>query len=178
MAKPQQAICLILPSGLVYLLKGGGDDFAEVRLPFFLLENGLDRFLGLEGVVAEVDEGVHRIADEAISCVGREGFCFAFDLVAHFDDEALRGLFTDAGDFAEEADVGRGDSAVEGVDFEVADDGEGRFGTDAREGDERFKEIALFFGEEGVEGVRVFADDLREEELQCFAEFGKARVSA
>lgn len=134
--------------------------------------------MGLEGVVAEVDEGVHRIADEAISGVGGEGFCFAFDLVAHFDDEALGGLFADAGDFAEEADVGRGDGAVEGVDLKVADDGEGRFRADAREGDEGFKEVAFFFGEEGIEGIGVFADDLREEELQCFAEFGKARVSA
>lgn len=115
-----------------------------------------------------MQEGIDGVSEDAATGADGESaegdFSFAFEFVAHLDDESFRAFLADAGEFAEEAGVVRGDGALKGADFHVANDPGGCFGADAGDGEEDLKEIALFFEKKSVEMMRIFSNDVGEGE--------------
>ncbi len=125
-----------------------------------LASGGLDGALGDGAGVAEVDEGGEGVvAGGAVvggGCGGRGGH--VVELVFEFEDDALGGLFADAGDAGEGGVVGGADGGDEAVGVDAAEHGDGELGADAGDGEEFLEEALLLRLGEAEEGDLVLAD--------------------
>lgn len=86
------------------MAQGGGNEAAQVIFRRVPIDSLFDGFMGIESVIAQIDEGVHGVSSDTAQIAGRDGhagrFPFAFELVSHLNDEALGGFFADARHFA------------------------------------------------------------------------------
>jgi len=89
---------------------------------------------------------------------GGEGGGEVVELVFEFEDDALGGFFSDAGDAGEGGVVAGTDGGDEAVGADAAEDGDGELGADAGDGEEFFEEAFLPGLGETEEGELVFAD--------------------
>jgi hypothetical protein len=142
---------------------GGSEDGFEVGFEVgVFFEDGLDGLLGDGAGVSEVDEGGEGVlaggADGDVFGVGGVGCGHIVELVLELEDDALGGLFADAGDAGEHAEVVGADGADEALGGDAGEDGDGELGADAGDGDKLFEEALLLRGGEAEEGDLVFAD--------------------
>lgn len=116
---------------------------------------------GFAGAEAEAGEHFGELGVEGEDTWGQGGVggdAFEVDFAAQFEDEAFGGFFPDAGDACEARGVAAGDGGAQFVGGGGGEDAEGDFGADAADGEQEFKEGALFDAGEAVEGEEVFAD--------------------
>ncbi len=125
-------------------------------------DGGFDGLLRDGAGVAEVDQGGEGVvAGGAVvwaSGGGGDGYGEVVEFVFELEDDALGGLFADAGDAGEGGVVAGADGGDEAVGVDAAEDRDGELGADAGDGEELFEE-AFFLGlGEAEEGDLVFAD--------------------
>lgn len=156
----------------LFLLEGEADalfdgearvDFSESGRGFFEWE-------------AEGDEGIEGFASRAFfrgeSELGFGGAVMAgeADFVAEVDNDALGGLFADAGGFGNESGIGIGDGISDFFGSAETEDADGGFWTDTVYGNKHFKKFFSGEASEAIEVFGVFAEGVESIELNFVAE--------
>jgi len=125
-------------------------------------DGGFDGLLGDGARVAEVDEsGEGVVAGGAVvraTCGGGNGYGEVVEFVFEFEDDALSGLFADAGDASGGGVVAGADGGDESAGVDAAEDRDGELRADAGDGEELFEETFFLGLGEAEEGDLVFAD--------------------
>lgn len=97
--------------------------------------------------------------------------------VAQLEDDTFGGFFAEAFEFGQGGDVACGDGIAHGAGAGASEDGEGGFGSNARDVVKKeTKKIALPGGEETVKDVGIFPNDEVGEQSNLFVEWGKTVV--